>query len=256
MTQLTFTQDPTIAYAGLRADNGFADIISGLASSRKLVSVAVTADDSQLYTVTINGTDFEFTSDASATTAEITAGLVAAIEGGSEPVTAVGTDTPFTIESTIDGDAGDFTSAYAAGGTGDLVETVVIEQGQLLPFGKYVSRDTNHPEDKAVRLPRVATDITTTTNNMGVVMEDRAREDNAEQFRANTMVPVLRRGRIYVQVEQAVAKGGAVFVRYAAGGNGAGSFGADSGTSERETLPNAVYMSSAAVDGFAIVDIG
>lgn len=40
------------------------------------------------YTVTINGTGFEFTSDASATAPEIGAGLVALINGGAEPVTA------------------------------------------------------------------------------------------------------------------------------------------------------------------------
>lgn len=45
--------------------------------------------DSQLYTVTINGTAFDYTSDGTATDLEIIAGLVAAITGGSEPVTVV-----------------------------------------------------------------------------------------------------------------------------------------------------------------------
>lgn len=44
--------------------------------------------DSTLYTVTINGTAFTFTSDATATNLEIAAGLVSAINLGSEPVTA------------------------------------------------------------------------------------------------------------------------------------------------------------------------
>ena len=41
-----------------------------------------------LYSVTINGTQFDFTSDANATAAEISFGLDAAINGGSEPVTS------------------------------------------------------------------------------------------------------------------------------------------------------------------------
>lgn len=45
------------------------------------------------YTVTINGTLFSFVSDASALDTEIVAGLTAAVNGGSEPVTASGTTT-------------------------------------------------------------------------------------------------------------------------------------------------------------------
>ncbi len=41
------------------------------------------------YTVTINGTAFDFTSDATPTALEIAAGLVSAINGGTEPVTAL-----------------------------------------------------------------------------------------------------------------------------------------------------------------------
>lgn len=47
----------------------------------------------QAYTVVINGTPFIFTSDANATAAEIVTGLSAAINGGTEPVTASGTTT-------------------------------------------------------------------------------------------------------------------------------------------------------------------
>ncbi len=48
-----------------------------------------TVENNREYTTTINGTDFNFTSDADATNLEIAAGLVAAINLGSEPVTAV-----------------------------------------------------------------------------------------------------------------------------------------------------------------------
>lgn len=52
-----------------------------------VLTVASVLNDT-LYTVTINGTAFTFTSDSDATNLEIAAGLVAAINLGSEPVTA------------------------------------------------------------------------------------------------------------------------------------------------------------------------
>lgn len=53
------------------------------------VVTVTTVLDSTVYTVTINGTAFSFTSDATATAAEISLGLTTAINLGSEPVTAV-----------------------------------------------------------------------------------------------------------------------------------------------------------------------
>lgn len=57
------------------------------APTQKINLVPVVQNDT-LYRVSINGVDFDFTSDATATADEITAGLALAINGGSEPVTA------------------------------------------------------------------------------------------------------------------------------------------------------------------------
>ena len=51
-----------------------------------------------LYRVTINGEDMDFTSDASATVAEICTGLAAAINGGAQDVLATASATEVTIE--------------------------------------------------------------------------------------------------------------------------------------------------------------
>lgn len=53
----------------------------------RIMTVA-SVKNSTKYTVTINGTPFEFTSDATATDLEIAAGLVGLINAGAEPVTA------------------------------------------------------------------------------------------------------------------------------------------------------------------------
>lgn len=64
-----------------------------LAPVAQVETVTPTVVNSFLYTQTINGTPFSFTSDGSATAAEIVAGLIAAINAGAEPVTASGVAT-------------------------------------------------------------------------------------------------------------------------------------------------------------------
>lgn len=56
------------------------------------VKVTPIAQNDTLYTVTMHGDDFTFLSDASATVAEITAGLTSAINGGAHPITVSATD--------------------------------------------------------------------------------------------------------------------------------------------------------------------
>jgi hypothetical protein len=259
--QDSYAERPEVAKAGMPADTGVVDDLSGMASSRKLVSVAIVAANDAVYTITINGTPFEYTADGSATTAEITVGLRNLINAGSEPVTASGTDTPLLIESDLFGEDGDFTYADSATG-GSLTETVLVAHGQEIPVGVHVCLDDNSSQngpDLPIRLPRQATDITG-GDALGCVLYDQSREafldaNDNPAYRAYTMIPVRAMGRVWVKVEEAVTKGGAVYVRYAAGGNGPGSYGAAAGSSERALLPNAKYLSSASADGLALLKL-
>ena len=61
------------------------------------VKVTPIAQNNTTYTVDINGTAFQFTSDADATVAEITAGLSSAINLGGEPVSATDNSTDFDV---------------------------------------------------------------------------------------------------------------------------------------------------------------
>lgn len=261
--QLSYDNEPAVAVEGMLADDGPHNFLSGLANTRKLISVAITADNDDDYTITINGTPFLYEADGSATTAEIAAGLVAAINAGSEPVIASGTDTPILIESTLDGPAGDFTYADAVVGSGTLVETVLVAQGQEIPFGKFVCQDDRASDgtsdfgdacDYVVRLPRQSADVTG-NRALGVAIADKAREENSGSFRASTMVPVLTKGRCWVEVEEAVTIDSTVHVRYAAGGNGIGSFGDSTGSSERAALAGARYLKGAAANGLALLEL-
>jgi hypothetical protein len=99
-----------------------------------VVSVT-TVDDETTYTTTINGTEYVFVSDTDATAEEIAAGLVAAINLGSEPVTA--TD---NLDGTYDLDADVAGTAFSV--SVDAGQTV----GTLSPAGT-VADDLDEIED-------------------------------------------------------------------------------------------------------------
>jgi len=72
-------------------------------SDTSVVTVAVVANTTK-YSITINGTKFEFTSDGTATAIEIAAGLKIAVDAGSEPVTFTdNTDGTYDIDPTVAG---------------------------------------------------------------------------------------------------------------------------------------------------------
>jgi hypothetical protein len=96
----------------------------------QVITVTPTAANTYIYSVTINDTEFSFTSDGSATAAEIVTGLIALINAGSEPVTASGTSTliltadeagvSFTV--TLGGNLSKVTSVANVGIATDLAE--------------------------------------------------------------------------------------------------------------------------------------
>jgi len=62
------------------------------------IKITPVAQNSTRYTVTLNGTAFVYDSDADATVAEITAGLKAAIDAGSEPVSTTDNVTDLDVQ--------------------------------------------------------------------------------------------------------------------------------------------------------------
>lgn len=124
----------------------------------------------------------------------------------------------------------------------------------VIPFGKFVVRSTGDDECK---LPAASTDITVATNALGLALAVQNVEQNSSgvaQYVAKSQVSVLKKGRAWVKVEEAVTVGSTVHVRYAAGGNGVGSFGDTTGTSERAPLAGAKYLSAAAANALAQIE--
>jgi hypothetical protein len=123
-----------------------------------------------------------------------------------------------------------------------------------IPFGRLVVRAT---ADDICKLPAAATDITA-RKYFGVALADSSKEPAipaAAAYEEGQTVSALRRGRVWVKVEQAVVMGENAFVRYAAGGDGLGAFGNTAGTSERAALPGAYYLTGAAIGGLALLDL-
>lgn len=250
VAQTSIAQNISAGFEGMIANSSPVHIVSCLAASRKLSSVAYSVVNTTAYTVVINGVTFTYTSDGSATDAEIAAGLLAAINAGTQPVLASGAATPILIESTIDGAAGDFTITGS-----NTTATTLVAQGQQIGFGRGVCFDERSSKNQAVRLPRQSSDVTSLLFRGVTVADNYAKIANAGAFKANVELPVMRKGFLLVKVEEAVVKGDQPYVRYAAGGLGLGAFRKSTGTSEAAALPSAVFTIGAAINGLATVEL-
>lgn len=130
----------------------------------------------------------------------------------------------------------------------DFVSKVSAED---IPFGRLLSRGTG---DDVVKLPASAGDIT--GGAIGIsVHTHKEPVAGVAQYVAKETIPVLKKGRIWVQVEDAVADGGDVHVRYVAGTGVVGGFLGAAVSSETAILPNAKYVTSASAGGLAVVEI-
>ena len=254
--QNTYEMDPEIGVPGMLADLGPSNIITVASAVRQLVQVDITADDSQDFTLTINGTDFTYSSDGTATATEIRDGLIALVNAGSEPVTAEALDADsLLLESDDYGDGNGFTLSTSAGGSGDLSTTTLADQAEKARFGCFICQDDRGDDDQG-RLPRTAADVTG-PRGLGVALQDPAREANAEEYRTETAIPVALRGRVLVRVEDAVSAGSKAFVRYASGSGGSklGAWRSDADSSSAAEHPTAVFRTSASAGGLATLEI-
>ena len=104
-----------------------------------------------------------------------------------------------------------------------------------------------------VRVPTASGDVTGNLV-MGVVVRAANREDQLA-LAIGEVFDVCSRGRVWVKVEEAVAFGDPVYVRYAAGGLGRGYCRMSAGTSEAAQLAGARFVSAASANGLAQLEI-
>lgn len=144
-------------------------------------------------------------------------------------------------------------SLYDAGDN-DVVSVITPLTGVAIPYGRLVVQNGTEGQGK---LPVLAADITTAQNVLGFALSSQNIESDASgdpEYPVGSVVPVLRKGRAYVKVEEDVTVASVVYVRYAAGGNGLGCFGDTAGTSEKAILAGARYVKGASANGLAVVE--
>jgi len=257
MPQTSVEESMEIGMPGMPADSGFHDVITGINNSKQQIEVTVTLDSTNT-TVTINGT--AFTELAAVGTKDlIAAALIVQINAGSEPVTArAGSSTDKIL---IDADESGTGFTYAA--TANVTIADIILNEASIPFGVFVSlNDAGQQvgDRKLVHLPQLATDVTNPRTAQGFALHTQAVENALSGeglgYNPQSAVSILKRGRVYVQVEDAVADGGQVFIRHVAGaGEQLGAARSDADGSDASALPNASYVLAANAGELAIVDI-
>lgn len=228
--QTSYANNPGVAFAGLLFDTGSKDIISRIANARQLFSVVVTTEyNSQDFTVTIDGTAYTYTSDGSATKIEIAAGLQALIDAGdhaidaTEAFTTSETDDSFYIQASGYEDS-ELVVTITNPANGVLTLAELVDYEQEVPFGVVVvddqadSVDGNTGKRIGCALPRLSADVTS-RRVLGVAIADASKITTATSpyggYAAGQSVPILRKGRIWMEVEDvaSVVMGGLVYVR-------------------------------------------
>ena len=139
----------------------------------------------------------------------------------------------------------------------DAVNTVKESKAAAaaVPFGTLVCRRASPADGQDVCAnPAATADVT--ARAYGIALRDETRK-HGTGYEINDQVTYLRRGRVWVTVEDGVTGGAAVFVRFTveAPDLQLGTFRSDADTDKAVALPGAVYRTSASAGGLAMVEI-
>lgn len=249
----------TPAIEGMIADIGYDKFNESKTAGANVAQVAtVTVDaatNSTLYTVIVNGVLVTFTSDASATIAEIHAGLLAAGIANSflsGVVTFSGASPDLVITADVAGVPMTVTEADA---DLSLVATTANVTASPILFGRGLAQ--NLTDADLIALPS-ATGFTLAGVSMASQIPT-PNDDGIAKYEDGVAVPVLKKGRIWVLAEDAVTSlADAVYLRHTANGavNVAGRFRTDADTNRADVIANARWKTlTTAINQLAILEI-
>lgn len=125
-----------------------------------------------------------------------------------------------------------------------------------IPVGVVVCYDTTAGKPpKAVRSPAATGDVTTLNGVAGITQWDPSYPE--PPYRIGALLPVLRKGRIAIISETALASHTTPFVRFAlvGAGNILGGLRADADAGNAVAAPYLTVVQGAAIGGVAIVEI-
>ena len=140
----------------------------------------------------------------------------------------------------------------------DAVDTVRESKAAAaaVNFGTFVCRRAS-PVDGDDQCANPAATADVTARGRGIALRDETRK-HTTGYETNDQVSFLRRGRVWVTVEEAVLQDDAVFVRFASGAGGTqlGAFRKSADTATAVALPGAIYKTAqATIGGLAMVEI-
>lgn len=259
MTQLTVPDNLVRGMYGQKADSGFDDIATYINNSKQLFRVTITAIDLST-TVTINGTAFNVNAGSAAKTkAELVDLLVAAINAGAEPVLAIDDGDFMNVEADVVG------TAFTCVGTLNCTVAEQIPNEAGINFGLCVVQDKGAiaagGDDNLAHLPTLVTQVTDVGTVLGVTVHTQAIEQavlnaNNVGYPIASAMSVMRKGRIWVYVEDAVVVGAQAFVRCVAGaGEYVGAFRSDVDGSDAGALPSSRFKLTAGAGELTILEI-
>ena len=161
-------------------------------------------------------------------------------------------------------------SQLAYADQGQLLEVMKADSGfddiisllaeGIIPFGRLVVAGTDL--DRQGELPVLTGDVTNLKKVRGISVHTHAIESEfpgggvtPASYKDEDAMSIMRKGRIAVQVEEAVTPDDAVFVRFASGGGGSelGRFRTDADTASASELANAKYVTSTTGAGIVIL---
>ncbi|BBO74407.1 hypothetical protein DSCW_18240 [Desulfosarcina widdelii] len=135
-------------------------------------------------------------------------------------------------------------------GPSDII-TYTNEHGDTVPFGVFVTKGSG--EGLAV-LPDATGEVTGLVG-LGVVVRSHTQPQD-EGYADGDVMPVIKKGRVWVPVEDEVTAESAAFVRFVAGaGEQLGAFRSDADGTDAVALPNAKFVTDAAAGELALLDL-
>lgn len=255
--QTSYGLDLAHARAGLKFGGNPHNVWAIKNYSKKEVLITPTAVNSTVYNTTVAGQLATYTSDGSATAAEICAGLVSAINGlsGTGVTATDNLDGTYTLKGNVAGV--DFTYVFSGAGSQTALE--LVTGVQVVPFGAFVTvLSGNSRHELEGRLPNAAADITGGAG-AGIALHTHALVTNPNTtvsgYAQKDIMSVLRQGEVWVQPEQAVAVGDPIYVRYKAGSGGSqlGAIRKDADSTTAAQVPNgSKFLTSCSANGFAV----
>lgn len=252
--QTTVQTAMAIGVPGQLADLSNNQILGYSNYSKQLDRVTVSAANTTT-TITIEGTAYTYTGGGGETKAQIAAILHALINAGTDAVSYYTAAAEY-----IDVEAPTTGTAITLVATASCVITHRIGNAAAIGFGLFVVQDEK--DDDKASVPILSTDITTVGKGLGITVFTQASEQQYQTaggvgYALGDCMSVMRKGRIYVQVEDAVTAGSQCYVRYASGAGGStlGAFRSDADTTTAAALPTGYFRTNTAASGIAIVEI-